>query len=90
MSELCFEGDSSLRLLPKRFSVSGEGDLLRLVACCGEKRFLRGNAPRDTADVSLGIEFNEDFEEPAIGLVNNARFDEATDDGSGFAICKCC
>lgn len=79
MSWLCFDGESSLLLFPKRFSVSGDGDRLRLALCCGEKRFLRGKTPRDEID---------DDELP-IGLVNNARFEFATD-ASGFTICSCC
>lgn len=79
MSWLCFDGESSLLLFPKRFSVSGDGDRLRLALCWGEKRFLRGKTPRDESD----------DDELAIGLVNNARFEFATD-ASGFTICSCC
>ena len=82
ISWLCFVGESSLLLFPKRFSVSGDGDRLRLALFWGENRFLRGKTPRE--DVAV----KDDDDVPAMGLVNNARFELATD-GSGLAICHC-
>lgn len=72
----CFEGDSSLLLFPKRFSASGDGDdLFRLEFLDGEKRFRLGNSPPRNAEVSFDVDAN--FEERA-GLINNARFEDAT------------
>lgn len=79
----CFDGDSSLLLFPKRFSASGDGDLLRLEFLDGEKRFRLGSTPRNAAEVSVDVTLDE-----RAGLVNNARFDDATV-AWGFAICSC-